>query len=196
MIDHIFGGKIQTFLIIGADGHFTLYEDDSETCSYENSVCVSTDMDYSEGDTAVFNIHGAKGQLELVPDKRSYVFEFAGYEADAVKEVKVFAGNKAAEAELSYNKQKKAVVVMIPTVDVTEEIQISLPAGCKTKENAVTERCFDFLNQAEISFVLKDQLYTLIKSGKSVPVLLTEMISMNLDKDLYGAISEMLTALN
>ena len=180
----------------GADGDFTLYEDDNETCSYENGVCVTTDMEYSEGDMAVFNIYGAKGMLELIPAKRSYVVEIAGYEADVLKAVKVFAGNKAAEAEVSYDKQKKAVVVTIPAVDVTEEIQISLPVSCKTKENAVTERCFDFLNQAEISFVLKDQLYTLIKSGKSVPVILTEMISMNLDKDLYGAISEILTALN
>ena len=32
----------------GADGSFRLYEDDNETCAYENGACVFTEMDYKE----------------------------------------------------------------------------------------------------------------------------------------------------
>ena len=33
--------------------------------------------------------------------------------------------------------------------------------------------CFDFLNQAEIGFVLKDEIYGLITSGKKTTVILS-----------------------
>ena len=34
----------------GADGSFRLYEDDNETCAYENGACVFTEMDYKENE--------------------------------------------------------------------------------------------------------------------------------------------------
>ena len=72
------------------------------------------------------------------------------------------------------------------------EVQIIL-AG-EVADNQTKERVFDFLNQAEIGFVLKDRLYQLITAGKKLPVLLSELQSMELDKDLYGALMEILTA--
>ena len=56
------------------------------------------------------------------------------------------------------------------------------------------ERIFDFLNQAEIEFGLKDELYRLIRTRKSVPVLLGQMSAMGLEKELYGVLAELLTA--
>ena len=66
--------------------------------------------------------------------------------------------------------------------------------GLRVKGNPVRDRIFDFLNQAEIEYGLKDELYRLICSGKSVPVLLGQMSAMGLEKDLYGALTELLTA--
>ena len=37
----------------GADGSFRLYEDDNETCAYENGACVFTEMDYKEKDQGI-----------------------------------------------------------------------------------------------------------------------------------------------
>ena len=76
--------------------------------------------------------------------------------------------------------------------DTAAEVQIIL-AG-EVADNRTKERVFDFLNQAEIGFVLKDRLYQLITAGKKLPVLLAELQSMELDKDLYGALMEILTA--
>lgn len=76
--------------------------------------------------------------------------------------------------------------------DTAAEVQIIL-AG-EVADNQTKERVFDFLNQAEIGFVLKDRLYQLITAGKKLPVLLSELQSMELDKDLYGALMEILTA--
>ena len=70
----------------------------------------------------------------------------------------------------------------------------SLTQQIERSDNRTKERVFDFLNQAEIGFVLKDRLYQLITAGKKLPVLLSELQSMELDKDLYGALMEILTA--
>ena len=61
-------------------------------------------------------------------------------------------------------------------------------------ENQVVETCFDFLNQAEISFVQKDKIYHLIQSEKRIPILIAELSTMGLEENLYGALMEIITA--
>lgn len=50
------------------------------------------------------------------------------------------------------------------------------------------------MNQAEIGFVLKDEIYGLITSGKKTTVILSELKAKELDTELYGVLTEILTA--
>ena len=54
--------------------------------------------------------------------------------------------------------------------------------------------CVDFLNQAEIEFMLKDQLYNAIQKETRIPVLIAQLNAMGLEKDLFGALTELITA--
>ena len=56
------------------------------------------------------------------------------------------------------------------------------------------ENCFNFLNQAEIEFSLKDKIYEAVQREKRVPVLLAQLQAMNLNEHLLGALTEMITA--
>ena len=56
------------------------------------------------------------------------------------------------------------------------------------------ERSFNFLNQAELEFSLKERIYSLVTSGKSIPVKLAELKAMEIDKDLEGAMTEIISA--
>ena len=76
----------------GADGSFRLYEDDNETCAYENGACVFTEMDYKEKDQAVFTIHPAQGKTELIPAKRAYTVEFCNFAKTGTDTVKLREG--------------------------------------------------------------------------------------------------------
>lgn len=60
--------------------------------------------------------------------------------------------------------------------------------------NDVVERCFDFLNQAEIEFVQKDRLYELIRSERPAAGILSELFAMDISRDLRGVLVEILTA--
>lgn len=98
------------------------------------------------------------------------------------------------EVQSFYNKQKNAVVVEIPRINTNKKIEVSIDASFRKTENDVIERCFSFLDQAEIEFTLKDKLFTLIQREKPVSVILSELLTMDLDKDLMGVLVELISA--
>lgn len=186
---------LRIHVFAGADGAFELYEDDNETCRYETGQCVVTKMTYTEGPVNEFAVMPASGDLSLIPEQRSYIVELTGYEKEAVETVRVsVGGNPVTPKQVSYEKQKKAVVVELPETAVQEEVRIQIAPVYQAVRNDVEERCFDFLNQAEIRFLQKDQLFARIREEKDVTVLAAEFSAMDLDHDLYGILMELLTA--
>lgn len=178
----------------GADGTFELYEDDNETCAYEDGDCVKTRFEYCEQGTVELDIHPAEGNLALIPEKRRYTVELIGFKKCAAKKVVVLADGQKIDVTTSYDKKKQAVIVELPEIPVTAEINISLSKESVQKENCVAQLCFDFLNQAEIEFMLKDQLYNAIQKETRIPVLIAQLNAMGLEKDLFGALTELITA--
>lgn len=178
----------------GADGAFELYEDDNETCNYETGVCCVTKMTYAHGDSAVFTIEPAQGKTELIPEKRQYTVVLTGWQ-DVRESVQVTVDGTAIECEMAYDEHTNAITILLPAVGVTSCVKVTVK-GHMAKENHVEKRCFDFLNQAEIGFTLKDRLYQMIQKEKRVPVLLAQLSSMDLDEDLLGVLTEILTALS
>ena len=185
---------LQLKVIPGACGAFELYEDDNETCAYENGECVKTLYTYEESEDLEFIIHEARGNLSLIPENRSYKIEFYGMRPILANQVKVMVGNTELNTEISYNEKKQSLVIQIPETEVTKEIRICLDKSLRTKENRVLERCFDFLNQAEIRFFQKDEIYNLLLREKRVPVLLTQLQKMEIGEKLLGIIMEFVTA--
>lgn len=178
----------------GADGDFTLYEDDNATQAYLNGVCVTTPMTYREADgRAVFTVHPAQGERSLIPSKRSFTVELTGF-ADAAGAVEVKVGETAASAQSSYDSFRRILTVTVEDVPVETGLEISLGLEHRKMDNDTTERCFRFLDQAEISFDLKDEIYRRIAKESRIPVLLGQLNAMELDHDLYGALLEILTA--
>lgn len=185
--------SLHIMVYAGENGEFELYEDDNETCDYESGVCCTTRLSYCENEKAVFTIHPSEGNRALIPARRSYVVEMTGFK-DPGQEVTVTVDGTGIDVDVSYDIHKKAAVVEIPETDTACRIEISMDLVYRETDNNVLERCFDFLNQAEIEFILKDRLYSLIQSDRPVSVILSELQAMDLDKDLCGVLMEILTA--
>lgn len=187
---------------VGADGAFTLYEDNNEDCGYEDGVCVKTVMTYKEETDsqeaeAVFTIEPARGEVSLIPAMRKFTVELTGFLPEAARKARVFADGQEMEPGrvlLSYKSREQAVVIGLDAVDTQQRVQIILPARMRVKENQVQERVFEFLNQAQIQFDVKDQVYGLVMREKRIPVLLAQLEAMELDRELYQALTEILTA--
>ena len=151
--------SLKIFVFAGTNGKFELYEDDNETCDYEQGICVTTEMCYTEGKENVFSIYPAKGQLSLIPEKRTYTVEMTGYQKIALNNVKIFVDDALlVDTGISYDAKKQAMIINIPDVYVTKQIKIVVDSKYVVLSNQVERRFFDFLNQAEIEFSLKDAL--------------------------------------
>jgi len=64
----------------------------------------------------------------------------------------------------------------------------------REKENDTAAYAFDFLNQAEIEFVLKDTLYQMVREEEDKIMLLSQLQAMELDPELLGVLTEIITA--
>lgn len=185
-------GELRIRVFGGADGSFTLYEDDNTTCDYEKDVCVKTPMRLDWEGEQVFCIGRPEGDLSLLPDKRRYTIEFTGCKDS---EVRVYTDGSEREAKKEYVSCTNTIRVMVPVTNTDQEIRITFKDRLVLADNRETEMCFDFLNQAEIGFDLKETLYGLITSGKKPLAVIGEMKAMGVDEELIGVLMEFLTAM-
>lgn len=187
-------GSFHIRVFTGADGSFCLYEDDNETCAYENGDCVATRMHYVQAERAVFTIEPPEGKTSLIPQARSYTVELTGCAPQAAQHVQVTVDGNDTKCLVKYDPKMQSVLVSVPETEVVKRVQVCLEKTYLSTENQVLQRCFDFLDQAEIGFVCKDRLYEVLQKETRVPVVLAQFHAMDLDAGLYGALAEIITA--
>ncbi len=179
----------------GGDGCFELYEDDNESREYEKGDCVKTRMTYEEQEEIVFTIYPAEGNLALIPEKRTYHVYFHGFGKEMAEELMVSDGTESIPAKAFYEEERGAVVAEVSDADVGKLLVFKAANRRCKPENTTLKNCFGFLNQAEIDFMCKDAVYEVLNSGKSTSMVISQLSAMDLNKDLFGALLEQLTAL-
>ncbi|MFR3320985.1 MAG: DUF5110 domain-containing protein [Lachnospiraceae bacterium] len=109
LTDEIFGqdatknpASLDIRLFAGADGAFTLYEDENDTESYREGRCVTTDIELHWEKEKAIVLHAAKGDTSLIPLKRMYRSVGTG-RRDRKHPVAVFKNEVQIEAEISYD---------------------------------------------------------------------------------------------
>ena len=128
---------MELFIFAGADGAFTLYEDDGLTMDFENGHCVRTEymLDWTAAKT--FRICAAVGDLMLIPQKRSYELDFYGLSANAVKTVLV--NGEPADFVQRFDAEKNVLTVSLEPTAVTSEIA--------SRQSLRPIRCLPFLRK-------------------------------------------------
>ena len=104
MTDEIYGEaasrnpeSLRIRVYAGADGDFRLYEDDNETCGYEEGRWAVTPMKLTWGERPVFEVGAVAGESDLIPEKRNLTLEFWGV---TESQVKVLDGGREVECEI------------------------------------------------------------------------------------------------
>lgn len=182
--------QLHVCVYLGADGTFTLYEDDNETTAYETQPGVRTTMQLC-GES--FTIHAAQGQTELLPSVRQYTLEFNGC-ADLSDKVTVRVDGKAIPFTAAYEPVGHVFTVTVSDIPVTENLLVSLGSDAVCISNDVQSEIFAFLDQAEIQFIWKDQIFNLVKNTPDKLLLLSKLSALELPADLYRALVELITA--
>ena len=183
-------------MFAGADGSFTLYEDDNVSCDYEKGICVKTEFELNWSGEQKIVIHPAHGESgvsvkELIPEKRSYRIELYGCPDVSVTGLE---NGKELSVTKSYDAQKHCLIVELSATDVETEKTVAFSQPLSLARNNTAEAVSRFLDQAEIEFDKKSAIDALVRSGKNPLVILSQLQAMELDGDLVNCISEFLTA--
>ena len=119
--------KAQTLIlkvVPGADGSYSLYEDEGDTELYKDGVFSRTEFTQTRNAQSVtLNIGARTGVYPGMPDERAYRAEFIGSEKP---ERVLINGNEAASETWSYDSDNRTVTVNVPTAscDVATAIEL------------------------------------------------------------------------
>ena len=181
---------LKVIVAAGADGSFRLDEEATD------NVWCSTTFTYKWGDEAVLTITPEKTKKEGMPAERAYELVFAGT-AQGMTAQKKKADGTYETLETSYDSDKQCTTVILPMQDIESEITV-VTYNTALADNHQVERIFELLNRAEIEFSLKEQIYAIAqkKGSRNDAYLLDQLTLLNAPEDVFGAVKEILTALD
>lgn len=111
-------------VVPGADGSYSLYEDEGDTELYKDGVFSRTEFTQTRNAQSVtLNIGARTGVYPGMPDERAYRAEFIGSEKP---ERVLINGNEAASGTWSYDSDNRTVTVNVPTASCNVPTAIEL----------------------------------------------------------------------
>lgn len=184
--------KMDIYIFAGDNGEFTLFEDDGTTMEYQTGKFVETviELDYCHKHQLI--IHGAKGDIGLIPKTRDYTIYFTGFANP--KYVKVFSGEVELDVDVEYISSNNTIVVTCKDAVVCQELRFCFSEKMRLGTNDIVKRIFESLDQAQIDFLTKDQIYDCVCKTPE-PEVISDLQALNLEKDLLGALCEIILAL-
>ncbi len=172
----------------GANGAFTIYEDDAEDPDQKAFTKVEYICD--EGNTCRILI-SVTGDTDVIPKDRRYLIKLNG--VNEVVKVTATCG----ELPFSYDGEKKVLESGID-LDKFADGEIELKVEFKDAgiaQQDIERMLFELLQAACISYNLKQDIYFRFINRNSDTDFLASVFAMNVEPDLYGAIAELVTAL-
>ncbi|ASI35174.1 glycoside hydrolase family 31 protein [Exiguobacterium sp. N4-1P] len=165
----------------GASNQFTLFEDDSVGVAHRDGENVETSFEL-DWVARTMTIAAPIGKQELLPEKRVITVILRGVnEGYIVRDGETLPGE--------YDPKKQSLTVSLG--EVTETVTLSLQVEMSTNDNRM-ERLYEFLDQAEIGYDLKDRLYRLLTQRLEPINLMHQLQALDLEKDLVDCLLELM----
>ncbi len=165
----------------GASNQFTLFEDDSVGVAHRDGENVETSFEL-DWVARTMTIAAPIGKQELLPEKRVITVILRGVnEGYIVRDGETLPGE--------YDPKKQSLTVSLG--EVTETVTLSLQVEMSTNDNRM-ERLYEFLDQAEIGYDLKDRLYRLLTQRLEPINLMHQLQALDLEKDIVDCLLELM----
>ena len=152
---------LEILVFPGADGHFTLREDDGRypgvTCE-QRSGEVRTEIVYDDA-LGTLTIHPAEGCTDALPALRSWTVTMRGVE----KPTQVSVNGES--TEFAYDPDTLSVCVTIHEAEVSQELEVSFACGKRPAfaENPVENDIYQALLRCEMDALAKDDAYEMVR---------------------------------
>ena len=160
--------KLRLLVGAGADGEFSMYEDDGSSLDYEMGkfaiTKLETKFDPDRNVTTVI-INGATGDLNQIPKDREYEIVLYGVNGGKVR-------------------------VCTPVVSSKDGYTVEIE-GALTAENDYKQAAFEILENAWIEIVQKERIYDLIKASGSKKECEELILAEDIDVELKDALMEL-----
>ncbi|MGD1818149.1 MAG: TIM-barrel domain-containing protein [Pleomorphochaeta sp.] len=171
---------------MGSNGEFELYEDDNISEDYKNNKNVITRFE-NNFENCEFVIHKSIGNLSLIPEKRNYKLEFIGIsDTDLV----IISNDKKIDFVKKYDNQNKLLTLIINDIKTDSDIIIKFETLNLVDKDKIEDYKL-ILDRSEISISLKDKIFHILEKNKN-DIIISDLISLNLNNDLYNALMEVL----
>jgi alpha-glucosidase (family GH31 glycosyl hydrolase) len=156
--------RLELLVAPGADGEFTLIEDDGTGATPEDIPTARTTITWRDG---VLEIGAADDPSGVLPRKRSWTVRFLGLDGEPV------------------------TVADAPT---GEPVRVDAPEDRRPRTPDRGDALFAILNTAQYGHSAKAAAWRTLTSGLSPAAILAELHAQALPRELIGALSELLTA--
>ncbi len=143
--------KFQVKVFGGADGSFTMYEDNDKVEKHLKSA--RTTFTFTSDKQAKFVIEPIVGDSEVVPQKRDYVIEFFAIE----KPDSVTVGGK--KVDFTFDSIQNKTTVEANGVNPADRVEIVVENSGEMPKNNIEKPLFKMINAAEISLPHKNMIF-------------------------------------
>ncbi|MCA0294509.1 MAG: glycoside hydrolase family 31 protein [Actinobacteria bacterium] len=163
---------LEVHVFAGADGDFTLYEDDDAAQPRTVTTRITYDRDS-------ITVEPAEGALDLVPATRDYRFVLHGLDS---------VGAEGLAEEVAAG----PLVVEVP-VATASGVVVRLTGERRPSDNRVESRVFALLEAAQIEYATKDLVWQLMATPEPL-ARLAGLQALTLEPALHSALAELLLA--
>ncbi|WP_208559893.1 glycoside hydrolase family 31 protein [Marinilactibacillus kalidii] len=182
--------KMDIRVFAGADGSFSIYEDDGLGKNADSSTTKMTLKWHQENtDWSIFQIHEPEGNLHCLPEKRQFTLTFVGFAYDT--EPEVYVRDQKIDAKVS--KKGRFTTIEIPEQAIEASYYVRFK-GVSAKKNDMFGEVFSFLDRAQLSTNLKEKIYTTVRKNRNSARVISGLLALDIDPDLLEALSELIWA--
>ena len=189
MTSHISNPEVLEIQVYhGADGAFTLVEDDCSCSQCAPIQRTRFTYEWSEKKGVVLRMEQVGENTGVIPAKRTYQITVFG-----IREPENICVQGDIEANWTYEPLEAALHIEVAGQSVRRyEIQIGL-ADMEITGRDKHPQIFNVLQHAQIEYELKDWVYNTVIKGRNSAGILASLSEKKLEQPLYGAIAELLT---
>ncbi len=169
----------------GANGSFTMIEDNDKLG--DGNIVVKTDYSFTYGETSVLKIK-APMALDIIPRVRTYTVRFFAFSKPSAVKV------NGVDIDFTYDERRNEIVCNEFAVTEGESATVTVVSDGILPENDIKHATFEILKRAQTETAKSDMLEKLMTKRCSAAVLISDLLTRGINKEIEGALIELLSA--
>lgn len=178
---------LQVDVFCGADGSFTMYEDDGQL---HDTRTLFTDFELHWGRQVRFTVR-PRGCTELVSARRTYQLRFIG--TKALGSVLITADGADVQAKIRYSAQDNALLAEV-CVPSKACIEVCFQSDAQIHTPDILDWTVSLLPRLQYFNESKEEIYKILRSGSDAASVMSQLLAAVKDTAVLSALAERLSS--